>query len=170
MMRSSEVESPIGPIHLVSNGQALVQIVLPGSQQEPVGAVEGEDAVLAHAKKELRQYFEGRRTQFTVPIHVEGTEFQEAAWEALRAIPYGETRSYGDQAQAIGKPGAARAVGQANRRNPLPILVPCHRVQGAGGSIGGYMGKWGEMDGIKQWLLNLESGARMLPAQSIHSG
>lgn len=156
-MRSAEIDTPIGPVRLVSNGEALVEVVLPGN--EPVHADDGgkgTDPIIDQATKELKQYFDGRRTHFSVPLLVEGTEFQEASWEALRAIPYGETRSYGDQAQAIGKPGAARAVGQANRRNPLPIIVPCHRVTGAGGHIGGYMGKWGERDSIKAWLLELE--------------
>lgn len=150
------VDTPIGPIQLVSDGEALVEVTLPGNDHKNSGVSSGEDKVLRQARSEIDQYFDGRRTQFTVPLRIEGTEFQEAAWEALRAIPYGETWSYGEQAQAIGKPGAARAVGQANRRNPLPIIVPCHRVKGADGHIGGYMGRWGERDGIKAWLLDWE--------------
>lgn len=161
-MRSAQFDSPIGPITLISDGEALVEVVLPGCEPaRGTDAAPGKDPVISQARTELEQYFAGRRTQFTVPLRVEGTEFQEASWEALRAIPYGETRSYGDQAHSIGRPGAARAVGQANRRNPLPIVVPCHRVTGANGHIGGYMGKWGERDSIKQWLLELEqNGAR----------
>lgn len=157
MMRSTEMETPIGPIQLVSNGESLVQVVLSGSNDASAPESPGPDSILEQAQEQLQQYFNGRRTQFTVPLGIDGTEFQEASWEALRAIPYGETRSYGDQAQAIGKPGAARAVGQANRRNPLPIFVPCHRVKAANGGIGGYMGKWGERDSIKQWLLDFET-------------
>ncbi len=140
-------------------------MVLPGGDRTVPDGDPEPDAIVETAAKELEQYFAGRRTQFTVPLCIEGTDFQEAAWEALRAIPYGETRSYGDQADAIGKPGAARAVGQANRRNPLPIIVPCHRVTGANGHIGGYMGKWGGRDSIKKWLLDMETKtARQLTA------
>jgi methylated-DNA-[protein]-cysteine S-methyltransferase len=154
----TEVESPIGSIRLVSNGDALAGVVLTGSAHDgKSNCRSGTDKVLRQACAELKQYLEGRRTTFGVPIAINGTQFQEASWEALRSIPYGQTRSYGEQAHAMGKPGAARAVGQANRRNPLPIVVPCHRVLAANGGLGGYMGSWGEdAPDIKQWLLDLE--------------
>ncbi len=155
-MNWTRMETPIGPLGLVSNGDSLMQVILPGGEPKFEQLERHEDAILRQARSEIKQYFEGRRKVFGVPLCIDGTDFQEASWEALRAIPFGETRTYGDQAEAIGKPGAARAVGQANRRNPLPIIIPCHRVIGAGGSIGGYMGKWGERDSIKQHLLEME--------------
>lgn len=154
-MLGSTHHSPIGPIELISNGRALAQVRLPGSFHPPVGVRPGNDAVLELAKNELTQYFEGSLREFTVPVALDGTSFQQAAWTALQDIPYGETRSYGEQAAAIGKPGAARAIGQANRSNKLPIIVPCHRVLAADGGIGGYMG----LDGgetVKVDLLRLE--------------
>lgn len=147
--------SPLGDLVLTSNGEALVQINLPGSDHAPLDAAEGTDAVLNQARRELEEYFAGERRTFTVPLATDGTDFQQAAWEALRQIPYGEVRSYGDQAAMIGKPGAARAIGQANRRNALPIVVPCHRVITSTGGIGGYMGGDGR-DTFKVDLLRLE--------------
>lgn len=96
--------------------------------------------VLLQAEAELNEYFAGRRMRFSVPLFISGTEFQKKVWQALTGIPYGETRSYGEIAAAIGKPKACRAVGMANHVNPLPIFVPCHRVIGAGGSLTGYGG------------------------------
>lgn len=110
------------------------------------------DPLLKKAVKQLDEYFAGKRKKFDLPLSMKGTEFQQKVWEALRAIPYGETRSYGDIAKAIGKPKAARAVGMANNRNPVSIIVPCHRVIGANGSLVGYGG------GLKakEFLLKLE--------------
>jgi methylated-DNA-[protein]-cysteine S-methyltransferase len=109
-------------------------------------------------ESELREYFRGERSTFSVALAPQGTAFQRAVWSALVEIPFGETRSYAQLAASVGRPGAARAVGQANGRNPIPILVPCHRVVAANGGIGGYMGAWGEGAGIetKRWLLNHE--------------
>lgn len=105
------------------------------------------------AAAELTEYFQGRRKRFTVPVTLSGTAFQTAVWRALRDIPFGETRSYQDIATAVGNPRAVRAVGQANRRNPVSVIVPCHRVIGANGSLVGYAGK--HVD-LKQQLLDLE--------------
>jgi methylated-DNA-[protein]-cysteine S-methyltransferase len=101
---------------------------------------------------QLKEYFDGNRKQFDFPLHLEGTDFQLAVWKALLEIPYGQTRSYADIAQSIGKPGAARAVGMANHNNPIAVVVPCHRVVGRDGSLTGYAG------GIhlKQHLLAIE--------------
>ena len=101
---------------------------------------------------ELKEYFEGARTQFTFPMHAEGTAFQNAVWDALRKIPYGETKSYGEIANVVGNAKASRAVGMACNRNPIMIAVPCHRVVGANGSLTGYA--YGT--GIKQVLLDIE--------------
>lgn len=108
--------------------------------------------VLLQAEAELNEYFAGRRMRFSVPLFISGTEFQKKVWQALTGIPYGETRSYGEIAAAIGKPKACRAVGMANHVNPLPIFVPCHRVIGAGGSLTGYGGGLS----TKVFLLELE--------------
>jgi methylated-DNA-[protein]-cysteine S-methyltransferase len=98
----------------------------------------GAGAIVRQAEQELREYFAGRRRTFTVKLDLEGTEFQRKAWQAMRKIPFGETISYGDQARKVGKPTAYRAVGSANGKNPIPIIVPCHRVLASDGSLGGY--------------------------------
>ena len=115
----------------------------------------GNSLLLNQLKKELKEYFAGERQKFDVPLDYKGTEFQELSWDALLKIPYGETRSYQDQAIAIQKPKAVRAVAGANHRNKLSILVPCHRVIGKNGAMTGYGGEiW-----RKEFLLNLESNA-----------
>jgi methylated-DNA-[protein]-cysteine S-methyltransferase len=103
-------------------------------------------------ERQLREYFQGRRTDFDLQLHPKGTPFQQSVWKALMKIPYGETRSYGDIARAVGRPTAVRAVGLANGRNPLPIVVPCHRVIGASGQLVGYGGGLP----VKQALLDRE--------------
>ena len=112
----------------------------------------GTSPLLEEAARQLQEYFAGCRREFSLPLAPRGTEFQRQVWHALEGIPYGETRTYGEIARAIGKPKACRAVGMANHRNPLSILVPCHRVVGADGSLTGYGG------GLeaKQFLLELE--------------
>jgi len=121
-----------------------------------VGA--GSTTANQHAEKavrELREYFAGKRRRFTVKLHLEGTPFQERAWAAMRRIPYGATISYAQQAKQIGKPRATRAVGSANGANPVPIIVPCHRVIASDGSLGGYaLGL-----AMKRRLLALEQGS-----------
>jgi methylated-DNA-[protein]-cysteine S-methyltransferase len=112
-----------------------------------------DDAPFAAAHAQLDEYFAGDRTEFDLPLHPSGTPFQLKVWDALRTIPYGEVRSYGEIAEQIGKPGAARAVGLANGRNPISIIVPCHRVIGASGALTGYGGGLER----KQALLDLES-------------
>ncbi len=111
--------------------------------------------------EQLREYFAGERERFDVPLAARGTEFQRRVWEALRAIPYGETASYGQIARAVGRPAASRAVGAANGRNPISIVVPCHRVVGAGGALTGYGGGLDR----KARLLDLEARA-LRPARS----
>ena len=135
------IETPIGPLRLDVEEGALVAVHLPGERRSPIAATERpEDPVLAAAAKQLEDYFAGRRTTFDLPLRPRGTPFQRAVWDALRAIPPGETRSYGEIARAVGRPAAVRAVGAANGRNPLAIVVPCHRVIGAGGTLTGYAG------------------------------
>jgi len=107
------------------------------------------------ALQQLREYLEGRRREFSLPLDLEGTAFQKRVWNTLTKIPYGQTRSYGDIAKTIESPLAARAVGMANKANPVPIVVPCHRVIRNDGSLGGYGGSGPDVN-LKQWLLSLE--------------
>ena len=146
------LETPIGALRLVSDGRHLVAIEFEGSHAVDTSDRELEDSVLQACATQLREYFAGRRTRFDLPLAPRGTDFQRAVWSALEGIPYGELRSYGEIARAIGKPRAVRAVGAANGRNPLPIVVPCHRVIGSDGSLTGFAGGLE----IKRRLLALE--------------
>lgn len=132
------LNSPIGRLRLVSDGKQLLRIEFEGSQQQD--GEECADPVLSACAQQLGEYFDGQREHFELPLGARGTDFQQRVWQALADIPHGETRSYRDIAQAIGKPTAMRAVGAANGRNPLPIVVPCHRVIGADGSLTGFAG------------------------------
>jgi methylated-DNA-[protein]-cysteine S-methyltransferase len=138
-MNTLTVSTPIGDLQLVSDGQSLVRIAFPGRHQQ-LGGDSKEDAVLARAAKQLGEFFDGRRRHFDLPLAASGTQFQRAVWSQLTKIPFGEVRSYRDIAAKIGRPTAVRAVGAANGRNPLPIVVPCHRVIGADGSLTGFAG------------------------------
>lgn len=145
------IDSPVGPLYLLSNGSQLLQIAF-GAAEPAAGAVERGDPVLRRAAAQLREYFAGRRRTFELPLAPLGTDFQRAVWRALAEIPWGETRSYGDIARSIGRPRAVRAVGAANGRNPLPIVVPCHRVVGSDGALTGFAGGLT----VKRQLLALE--------------
>lgn len=143
-------KSPVGELLIVCTETALLSL---GARKEQESAEDKENnPVIQQTIKELEEYFAGSRKVFTVPLDLRGTEFQKKVWEALREIPYGETRSYKEIAEKIGNPKASRAVGMANHRNPIGIVVPCHRVVGANGKLTGYAG------GIpmKQALLELE--------------
>lgn len=146
--------SPLGLLELESDGTALRRIRLPG---EPRPAPDGrerraEPAAFAAVTRQLDEYFAGTRTVFDLPLAPVGTPFQRRVWELLRAIPWGRTITYGELARRAGNPAACRAVGAANGRNPLPIVVPCHRVIGSGGRLTGYAGGLA----AKQRLLELE--------------
>jgi methylated-DNA-[protein]-cysteine S-methyltransferase len=153
-LHATTIESPVGDLRIVAS-DAGVRAVLwssDDSSRVPLRTnLEGceSHSILAHAALELTEYFAGERQEFDVPLDPEGTEFQHQAWLALRAIPYGETVSYGEQAERMGDKNKARAVGAANGRNPISIIVPCHRVVGSNGSLTGFAG------GIetKRWLL-----------------
>lgn len=140
------IDSPVGPLTLVAADDALVGLSMseqrhapaPGWFGEPSDGTDSEP--LAQASRQLREYFDGERTEFDIPLSLEGTEFQRRVWTALREISYGETISYGQLADQIGQPSASRAVGLANGRNPVGIIVPCHRVVGSDGSLTGYGG------------------------------
>lgn len=138
-MNIMTIDSPLGPLQLLSDGDHLTAINFPDQHRaEPDSA--SPNGVLRAARTQLEEYFAGRRQRFDLPLAASGTPFQESVWQALAAIPWGEVRSYRDIACAIGKPKAVRAVGAANGRNPLPIVVPCHRVIGADGSLTGFGG------------------------------
>ena len=148
------IDSPVGRLTLVAADGALEEIRFPNGPQ--VGADDGPDdptdPVLVDAARQLAEYFDGARRSFELPLRPVGTAFQVAAWRGLTEIPFGATVSYGEQARRLGHDGKARAVGAANGRNPLPIVMPCHRVVGSDGSLVGFGG------GIatKAWLLHHE--------------
>lgn len=152
------INSLLGPIRLEEENGALI-----GLHFDADGAPELEalprrahgSPLLAQAEEELNEYFAGVRRSFTVPLAPKGTAFQQAVWAQLLAIPYGETRTYGQLAAALGRPMASRAVGGACHANPIGILIPCHRVVGADGTLTGYAGGLE----IKRYLLELERGA-----------
>jgi methylated-DNA-[protein]-cysteine S-methyltransferase len=153
MMNAIVHDSPIGLLTLVSDGASLVGLHFEG-WGIPEGAERTPDVVLTTAARQLDAYFAGRLKAFDLPLAPAGTVFQRRVWDALRAIPFGETRSYGQLATAIGKPSAMRAVGAANGSNPIVIVVPCHRVIGADGSLTGFGGGLER----KKFLLSLEQG------------
>ena len=139
MLTMLMMTSPLGPLRLLARGDKLVGVHLPAQRELPA-AHEQATPVLALAAAQLTAYFAGDRVAFDLPLEPQGTEFQRAVWRALVAIPFGQTCSYGALASAIGRPSASRAVGAANGRNPLAIIVPCHRVIGANGELTGYAG------------------------------
>jgi methylated-DNA-[protein]-cysteine S-methyltransferase len=153
-MNFQYLDSPIGTLRLVSNGSQLIGIEFEGQYGDDDGR-EVRDAVLTACAEQLTDYFAARRQAFDLPLAPRGTPFQQSVWTALSRIPYGESRSYRDIARQIGNPAAVRAVGAANGRNPIPIVVPCHRVIGSNGTLTGFAG------GLeaKSFLLRLESGA-----------
>jgi len=150
--------SPVGPLFLAASSKGLVRLEFQARLQKlnpQVIQLEQSQPALAPYLRELDEYFAGRRREFSFPLDLRGTEFQLQCWRALLDIPYGETRSYRDLARAIGHPQAFRAVGMSNNRNPIAIVVPCHRVIAADGSLCGYGGGLE----IKRYLLDLERTA-----------
>jgi methylated-DNA-[protein]-cysteine S-methyltransferase len=134
------VPTPLGSLTLVASPRGLRRILWDGRAAAAADAGADADDVLAAAAAQLRAYFAGGLRRFDLPLDLAGTDFQVAAWPALGEIPYGSTRSYGEQARRLGRPRAVRAVGAANARNPLPIVLPCHRLVGADGSLVGFGG------------------------------
>ena len=153
---SSGYKSPIGRLTLVASAQGLRAILWPNDDPRRVPGVadakKGSNPVIESTIRQLDEYFAGTRHEFDVPLDAVGTEFQHSVWQVLRSIPYGETMSYGEQATVLGDPNKARAVGTANGRNPISIVVPCHRVIGANGSLTGFAGGMK----AKKFLLDLE--------------
>jgi methylated-DNA-[protein]-cysteine S-methyltransferase len=150
------MESPVGQLKLVASNAGLVAVLWQNDRPSRVrlGELVEDDQhpILLKAERQLAEYFAGKRKEFEVPLDMRGTSFQKNVWEALLAIPFGETRSYGQLAKQLGNPNGTRAVGAANGRNPLSIIVPCHRVIGSTGKLTGFGG------GLetKAHLLNLE--------------
>lgn len=149
--------SPVGPLQLVASDAGLVAILWPDEREGRVklGAdptTNPDHPILRKTADQLTEYFAGTRTTFDLPLDLRGTEFQVATWQSLATIPYGETATYSEQAARIGRPTAVRAIGAANGRNPVSIVLPCHRVVGADGSLTGFAG------GLeaKHFLLDLE--------------
>jgi methylated-DNA-[protein]-cysteine S-methyltransferase len=149
-------DSPVGELFLAGDESALSCLYMKRQRYRPSHdpAWIRDDDRLAYAADQLREYFDGSRSQFDLPIAFRrGDEFERSVWQELLEIPFGETCSYGDIARRIGKPGTARAVGRANGRNPVAIVVPCHRVIGSDGSLTGYGGGLEK----KRWLLEFEA-------------
>ena len=158
MIQYRTIDSPIGPLTLAGRGSVLTNLRMVDQSYEPSRADWSLDpGAFGSAVDQLDAYFAGELTDFELELDLRGTEFQQRVWKALLTIPYGETRSYGEIAEQIGAPGAARAVGLANGRNPIAIVVPCHRVIGSGGSLTGYGGGLER----KQTLLELEKRATL---------
>lgn len=155
------IDSPIGPLTLVAAAGRLAGVYLEQHRHRPELATFGprEDEPFLAVTAQLKEYFAGQRTEFDLALELAGTPFQRQVWAALGDIPYGQTISYGELAARIGKPGASRAVGLANGRNPVSIVVPCHRVVGANGSLTGYGGGMER----KRYLLDLETGRGPIP-------
>jgi methylated-DNA-[protein]-cysteine S-methyltransferase len=157
-MISAIYDSPVGPLTLVSDGRALTELLFENPRYPSAPKPRGDDKLLDKTRRELDAYFAGKLRVFSVALAPQGTPFQKKVWDALLTIPYGKTRSYGQQAAAIGQPHASRAVGLANGRNPISIIVPCHRVIGANGSLTGYGGGMER----KRLLLDLEQGEPLI--------
>ncbi|WP_037861141.1 methylated-DNA--[protein]-cysteine S-methyltransferase [Streptomyces sp. NRRL S-340] len=157
MKQHTVIDSPYGPLTLVAEDGVLCGLYMTDQRHRPAQETFGEprSGAFAEAAEQLDAYFAGRRREFTLPLRLTGTPFQRRVWEQLRAIPYGETRTYGELAHALGNPQASRAVGLANGKNPIGIIVPCHRVIGANGSLTGYGGGLAR----KRRLLDFEQGA-----------
>ncbi len=142
--------APIGKMIIVSNGVSLIEI---DHVNHDEAVTNNPDELCLEASRQLNEYFSGERTEFDLPLRaIKGTDFQRKAWVALTTIPYGETISYGEQAKRMDNPKAVRAVGGANGKNPFSIVVPCHRVIGANGTLTGYTGGMNR----KEWLLDFE--------------
>jgi methylated-DNA-[protein]-cysteine S-methyltransferase len=156
------MDSPVGKLKVVASDIGLVAILWEDDNPRRVPLKKlvgnGDHPMLVETERQLDEYFAGKRNSFSMPLDMRGTPFQKNVWRALQAIPFGETRTYGELAKQLGTPNASRAVGAANGRNPISIIVPCHRVIGASGKLTGFAGGLG----AKAHLLELERGDKML--------
>ncbi len=152
------VDSPLGPLTLVAVDGALGGLYMVEQRHLPALDLPRDDRALPEVKEQLAAYWARELRDFDLPLAMVGSPFQQEVWAGLRTIPYGETWSYGELATAVGRPGASRAVGLANGRNPVSVVVPCHRVVGSGGALTGYGGGLER----KRWLLDHERGTEAL--------
>ncbi|MEG3586840.1 MAG: methylated-DNA--[protein]-cysteine S-methyltransferase [Actinomycetota bacterium] len=162
MLHVTQFNSPFGSLKVSASLKGIRRVLLPSKEQNPIEETERlaeKHPILLQARNELTEYFNGVRQTFSVPLDIDGTQFQMDVWFSLRSIAYGETMTYGQVARSIGRPKAARAVGAANAVNPIPIILPCHRVIGANGSLIGYGGGITLLH-MKQGLLTLEKTSR----------
>ncbi|MFI8230665.1 methylated-DNA--[protein]-cysteine S-methyltransferase [Streptomyces sp. NPDC085900] len=159
MRRHTVTDSPYGPLTLVAEDGTLCGLYMTDQRHRPAQETFGDrdDTLFDEAQEQLKAYFAGELKEFTLQLRLHGTPFQRTVWDQLRRIPYGETRTYGELADALGNSGASRAVGLANGRNPIGIIVPCHRVVGADGSLTGYGGGLPR----KRRLLDFERGSAL---------
>ncbi|WP_097274720.1 methylated-DNA--[protein]-cysteine S-methyltransferase [Streptomyces sp. TLI_55] len=159
MKQHTVIDSPYGPLTLVATDGTLSHLYMTDQRHRPAQETFGvrDDRPFGEAIDQLEAYFASELKEFTLELRLHGTPFQRSVWEQLLRIPYGETRSYGELAEALGNPGASRAVGLANGKNPVSIIVPCHRVVGSNGSLTGYGGGLER----KQRLLDFERGAAL---------
>ncbi|MGW1000375.1 methylated-DNA--[protein]-cysteine S-methyltransferase [Streptomyces sp. NPDC002520] len=159
MKQHTVIDSPYGPLTLVADDGVLCGVYMTDQRHRPSEETFGspDDAPFAEAEEQLSAYFAGELKEFTLELRLNGTPFQRGVWEQLTRIPYGETSSYGELADAIGNPKASRAVGLANGKNPISIIVPCHRVIGAAGDLTGYGGGLDR----KRRLLDFERGTAL---------
>ena len=142
------LDTPIGMLEICASEQGVTHVKFDATATDPVQV----SAITQDCRQQLEEYFAGQRRHFDLPLAPKGTDFQQSIWHQLSQIPFGETSSYGDIARAVNNPKAVRAVGAANGRNPLPIVVPCHRVIGSNGTLTGFAGGLN----VKAWLLNHE--------------
>lgn len=161
------ISTPLGELPIIASEKEIVWTGIPGSaiddgrswlarhNNKMFRFVKEENKILQQARKEVEDYFAGKNIQFSGPFHMEGTSFQQAVWKEMLAIPYGQTRSYGEVAKRLGRPAASRAVGGACRANPIAVLIPCHRIVGSNGSLTGYAGPTNTA--LKKTLLEIES-------------
>lgn len=159
MKQHTVIDSPYGPLTLVAEDGVLCGLYMTDQRHRPPEETFGtpDEAPFAEAEEQLEAYFAGDLKEFTLQLRLNGTPFQRRVWDELRTIPYGERRTYGELAAALGNPAASRAVGLANGKNPIGIIVPCHRVVGADGSLTGYGGGLER----KQRLLDFETGTAL---------
>lgn len=164
MYHATTIDSPVGELRIIAGERGLRAILWGAEDATRIAAMQADDVVeertplLDEAVRQLQEYFAGTRREFDLPLDPHGTPFQQSAWKVLRTIPYGTTMSYGEQARQLGDPNKARAVGAANGRNPLSIVVPCHRVVGSTGELTGFAAG---ID-VKSWLLDHERQPRLI--------
>jgi methylated-DNA-[protein]-cysteine S-methyltransferase len=148
----------VGELQIITSERGVVAILWPADDRWSYDTSEGTTPIAVQTAIQLQEFFDGTRTEFTLPLDLRGTEFQQKVWRSLIEIPFGQTLSYAEQAARLGRPSAVRAVASANGKNPISIVIPCHRVIGANGALTGYAGGIE----VKRLLLDLESGQQPL--------